>query len=85
MISFGGHGENRGSNLMENKYNICTFSLVTIPNILLYFNGDARKKFGNHWPMALSPRQTYDVPQSLVYEYRYTFIALCQVICKFTH
>jgi hypothetical protein len=28
MISFGGHGENRGSNLMGNKYNICTFSLI---------------------------------------------------------
>jgi hypothetical protein len=32
MISLGGHGENRGSNLMGNKYNICTFSLITIPD-----------------------------------------------------
>jgi hypothetical protein len=31
MISFGDHGENRGSNLMGNNYNICTFSLITIP------------------------------------------------------
>jgi hypothetical protein len=31
MISLRGHGENRGSNLMGNKYNICTFSLITIP------------------------------------------------------
>jgi hypothetical protein len=30
-ISLGGHGENRGSNLMGNKYNILTFSLVAIP------------------------------------------------------
>jgi hypothetical protein len=30
MISLGGHGKNRGSNLMGNKYNIRTFSL-TIP------------------------------------------------------
>jgi hypothetical protein len=31
MISLVGHGENRGSNLMGNKYNICTFSLISIP------------------------------------------------------
>jgi hypothetical protein len=31
MISLGGHGVNRGSNLMVNKYNICTFSLMTPP------------------------------------------------------
>jgi hypothetical protein len=31
MISLGGYGKNRGSNLMENKYNICTFSLIAIP------------------------------------------------------
>jgi hypothetical protein len=30
MISLGGHGENRGSNLMGNKYNICSFSFITI-------------------------------------------------------
>jgi hypothetical protein len=32
FISLGGHGENRGSNLMWNKYNIWTFSLIKIPN-----------------------------------------------------
>jgi hypothetical protein len=31
VISLGGHGENRGKNLMGNKYNIYTFSLITIP------------------------------------------------------
>jgi hypothetical protein len=31
MVSLRGHGENRGSNLMGNKYNIYTFSLITIP------------------------------------------------------
>jgi hypothetical protein len=31
MVSFGGHVEIRGSNLMKIEYNICTFSLVTIP------------------------------------------------------
>jgi hypothetical protein len=31
MISLGGHAENRGSNLMGNKYNMSIFSLVTIP------------------------------------------------------
>jgi hypothetical protein len=31
MISLEGHGENRGSNLMGNKYNIFTFSLIAIP------------------------------------------------------
>jgi hypothetical protein len=31
MISLGGRGENRGSNVMINKYNRCTFSLTTIP------------------------------------------------------
>jgi hypothetical protein len=31
MISLGGHGENQGSNLMGNKYNVCTFSLITVP------------------------------------------------------
>jgi hypothetical protein len=33
MISLGGHGENRGSNLMINKYNICTFLLITVPKM----------------------------------------------------
>jgi hypothetical protein len=33
MISLGGHGENRGSNLMGNKYNICIFSLIAVPKI----------------------------------------------------
>jgi hypothetical protein len=31
IISLGGHGENRGSNVMVNQYNICIFSLKTIP------------------------------------------------------
>jgi hypothetical protein len=31
IISLGGHGENRGSNLMGNKYKKLTFSLITPP------------------------------------------------------
>jgi hypothetical protein len=34
MISLGDNGENQGSNLMGNKYSICTFSLITIPKML---------------------------------------------------
>jgi hypothetical protein len=31
LISLGKHGENRGSNFIENQYNISIFSLITIP------------------------------------------------------
>jgi hypothetical protein len=64
MISFGGHWENRGPNLMGNKYIICTFSLIAMPpvsppvminvkqcmvhEIFFVFQWWHRKKFGNH-------------------------------------
>jgi hypothetical protein len=46
MISLGGHGENRGLNLMGNKCNICTFSRIKNASCIYAYDDKRKTMYG---------------------------------------